>query len=161
MTAAGQAGQRRWQKPMLGAAISGAIWHIAVANAAPDTQGGCSRAVVARAPSPDRARTALVVESVCGAGGYAQDVTAEVRIGTATILGVDTGGHESDRPLLLWASPTVLDVTVPNLSFLHVLALRADGVEVRLQFAPDRPAVRAAWLHDHGLPPDPPGLAAH
>ncbi len=134
----------RRQKPSLplyvaavGAALAGAA-----AQAASTMQDGCSRTVVLKATSPDHARSAVLLELVCGAGGYAQDVTAEVRIGATAVLGVDTGGHSEERPRLSWASPVLLDVTVRDLSFLPVSTLKAGDVRVRLHFDPPDPAAR-------------------
>lgn len=115
---------------------------------------GCIHHVVARAADQDRRWHAIVDEATC----VGDDVTATVRVTraaagapTVDVLGIDTGGHEEDRPRLAWSSSGVLDVTVPNLSFLKVLTLSPDGARVRLHFHPDDPASRAAWLKAHGF----------
>ena len=124
------------------------------------TEDGCTHAIVVHAAEPSGPYQAVVDETVCD-GDYGSDVTATVRlVGPGTtregvaVLGVDTGGHAEDRPHLAWSAPAVLDVTVPNLSFLKVLTRAAQGVHVRLHFDPDEPAARAAWLKQHGLAPD-------
>ncbi len=73
----------------------------------------------------------------------------------AELLGVDTGGHEDERPRLAWTAPDVLQVTVYDHSYLKVLTRQFDGVRVDLRFDPDNPADRTAWRREHGMSPDP------
>ena len=119
----------------------------------------CEHTTVERSASPDQRWQAVVDEATCGAGPYASDVTATVRVGrvgsstAVAVLGVDTAGHAEDRPRIAW-SGTALDVTVPNLSFLKVLELHPGDVRVHLHFDPDDPAARKAWLKEHNLAPD-------
>ena len=120
----------------------------------------CRHAIVMRAVSPDRVWQAVVDEADCGAGPYASDITATLRVGPVSsaagvsVLGADTGGHVEDRPRLAWSGAGTLDVTVPNLSFLKVLELHPGDVRVHLRFDPDDPAARQAWLKEHNLAPD-------
>ena len=74
---------------------------------------------------------------------------------SADLLRVDTGAHEDERPRVAWTAPDVLQVTVPNRSFLKVLTREFDGVRVDLRFDPDDPADRAAWRLRYGMSPDP------
>jgi len=71
------------------------------------------------------------------------------------VLGVDTGGHEDERPVIAWSAPNVLRVTVPLHSLLNILTRQADGVHVDIHFDPDDPAARAAWLKQTDQSPDP------
>ncbi len=71
------------------------------------------------------------------------------------LLGVDTGAHKDERPRLAWTAPDVLQVTVPNRSFLKVLTRQFGSVRVDLRFDPDHPADRAAWRRKYGMLPDP------
>ncbi len=72
----------------------------------------------------------------------------------ADLLGVDTGGHEDERPRLAWTAPDVLQVTVYDHSYLKVLTRRFGGVRVNLRYDPDDPADRAAWRRERGMSPD-------
>ena len=121
----------------------------------------CEHATVARVLSPDGAWQADVNESTCLFGLGVGAVVAEVHLlstrdpaRSADLLGVDTGGNADERPKLAWVAPDILQVTVPNRSFLKILALRLDGVQVKVRFEPDDPAERAVWLREHDLPPD-------
>ena len=125
-----------------------------------DAADGCKHTVVGRQVSPGQAWQAVVDETICDAGPYSSDITATVRVGRVSssaaiaVLGVDTGGHAEDRPRLTWSGANILDVTVPNLSFLKVLQLRPGDVRVHLLFSPNDPAARKAWLSQHNLSPD-------
>jgi len=125
-------------------------------------EDSCEHATVARVPSPDGAWEARVDEDVCLYGFGVGYVAAGVHLvstrgpaRSADLLGVDTGAHEDERPRLLWTAPDVLQVTVPNRSFLKVLMREFDGVRVDLRFEPDDPADRAAWRRKYGMSPDP------
>ena len=74
---------------------------------------------------------------------------------TVVLLGVDTGGHEDERPRLAWTAPDVLQVTVYDHSYLKVLTRGFGGVRVDLRYDPDDPADRAAWRRERGMSPDP------
>jgi hypothetical protein len=122
----------------------------------------CEHAILTRMPSPDGAWEARVDEDVCmfGLGGGAvvagvQLVSTRDPARSADLLGVQTGGHEDERPRIAWTAPDVLQVTVPNRSFLKVLMREFDGVRVDLRFDPDDPADRAAWRRKYGMSPDP------
>ena len=129
-------------------------------------EDSCEHATVARVPSPDGAWEARVDEAVCLFGFGTGAVVAGVHLVStrdparfADLLGVDTGAHEDERPRLAWTAPDVLQVTVPNRSFLKVLTREFDGVRVDLRFDPDDPAERAAWLRQlrqyDNMSPDP------
>ena len=127
-----------------------------------DEKDPCEHAIVARVLSPNGAWEARVDESVCLFGFGVGAVVAGVHLVStrgparfADLLGVDTGAHEDERPRLLWTAPDVLQVTVPNRSFLKVLMREFDGVWVDLRFDPDDPADRAAWRRKYGMSPDP------
>ena len=127
-----------------------------------DWRDTCEHAILTRVPSPDGAWEARVDEATCEVGPWMMDITAEVHLVStrdparfAVLLGVDTGGHEKERPRLAWTAPDVLQVTVPNRSFLKVLMREFDGVRMDLRFDPDDPADRAAWRLKHGMSPNP------
>src|SRR5882724_5680012 len=92
-----------------------------------ETRNDCEDTPVAEAISPHGAWRAEVVDSLCGAG-FVWDITASVHLVSTTkpdegadILGVDTGGHHDNRPRITWTAPEVLEVTVPNISYVKVL----------------------------------------
>jgi len=127
-----------------------------------DGKDTCEHAIVARVPSPDGAWEARIDEAVCLFGFGTGAVVAGVHLvstrdpaRSADLLGVQTGGNEDERPILAWTAPDVLQVTVPNRSFLKVLMREFDGVRVDLRFDPDDPAERAAWLRKYDMSPDP------
>ena len=79
-----------------------------------------------------------------GWGGDA--ITATVHLVKTTppfqdieLLGVDTGGHNDERPRVVWSGPNVLRVTVGLYSYLKVLTRKAEGVQVDLHFDPVTP----------------------
>jgi len=157
----GPARRRRWRVALGLSAVPltllAAAW--AVTGDGKDT---CEHAIVARVPSPDGAWEARVDEAVCLFGFGVGAVVAGVHLvstrdpaRSTDLLGVDTGAHEDDRPRLAWTAPDVLQVTVPNRSFLKVLTRQFDGVRVDLRFDPDDPADRAAWRRKYGMSPDP------
>jgi len=160
----GPARRRRWRLALgLGAVLLtllAAVW--AVTGDGEDT---CEHAIVARVPSPDGAWEARVNEDVCLYGFGTGAVVAGVHLVStrgparfADLLGVQTGGHEDERPSLAWTAPDVLQVTVPNPTYLKVLTRQFDGVRVELRFESDDPAERAAWLRQlrqYGMSPDP------
>ena len=111
----------------------------------------CKASLVSEAPSPDGAWKAQVVEWLCESTAVT-DITAGVHLvsairpaETTEILSVDTGGHNDERPRIVWTAPNVLRVTVPNISYLNVLRRDFDGVHIDLRYDPDDPAARAAW----------------
>ena len=122
----------------------------------------CTNAVLDRLPSPDGAWIAVIDEDTCDVGLLAMtDITAGVNLVSTkpplrdiAVLGVDTGGHDDDRPRVAWSAPDVLWVTVPLRSILKVLTRHVEGVRVNVQFDPDDAEARAAWLKETGLPDD-------
>jgi hypothetical protein len=122
----------------------------------------CTNAILDRLPSPDGAWVAVIDEDTCDVGLLAMtDITAGVHLVSTkpplrdiAVLGVDTGGHDDDRPRVGWSAPDVLRATVGLRSILKVLTRQVEGVRVNVQFDPDDPAARAAWLKQTGLPAD-------
>jgi len=138
------------------------VWAVTGDGVTGDGKDTCEHAIVARVPSPDGAWEARVDEAVCLFGFGVGAVVAGVHLvstrdpaRSVDLLGVDTGAHEDERPRLAWTAPDVLQVTVPNRSFLKVLTRQFDGVRVDLRFDPDDPADRAAWRRKYGMSPDP------
>jgi len=121
-----------------------------------------TREVLARLPSPTGAWTAILSENTAEgllSTAFSADVeliSRERPYRSIAVLGVDTHGRDNLRPGIAWSAPDVLRVTVPNLSVLRLLNRHADGVQVDIQFDPDDPAARAAWLKQMGLPTDGP-----
>jgi len=70
------------------------------------------------------------------------------------ILGVDSSWHDDKRLKIVWSAADMLQIAVPNLSFLKVSAREFHGVKVDLRFNPDDPAARAAWLRKNDARPD-------
>jgi len=152
--------RRRWRVALgLGVALPALLAVVLIRVCGRDT---CEDVIVARVPSPDGAWEARVNESTCEVGPWMMDITAGVDLvstrdpaRSAVLLGVDTGGHEDERPRLVWTAPDVLQVTVYDHSYLKVLMRQFDGVRVDLRFDPDDPADRAAWRREHGMSPEP------
>lgn len=99
-------------------------------------------------PSPDGIWTALADETVYEPKFGGSIVIAALHLISAhdptkivDILSVDRGD-----PRIVWASSKVLQVTVPNLSYLVVHRREYGGVRIDLRFDPDDPVQRAAWL---------------
>jgi hypothetical protein len=124
---------------------------------------GCTSVVLDRLPSPDGAWVAVSEEFTCDVGFLAgSDIAVGVRL-VATkpplrdvhLVGVDTGGHEDERPHIAWSAPNVLRVTVPLHSLLNILTRQAAGVRVDIHFDPDDPTARAVWLKQTDQSPDP------
>jgi len=122
----------------------------------------CTDTVLDRLPSPDGSWVAVIDEDTCDVGLLAMtDITAGVHLLTTKpplrdidVLGVDTGGNDSERPRVAWSAPNVLRVTVFQYAILKVLTRQAEGIQVDVHFDPVDPAARAIWLEQHGLPPD-------
>jgi len=127
-----------------------------------DGKDTCEHAIIARVPSPDGAWEARVDEDVClfgfGTGAVVvgvQLVSTRDSARSADLLGVQTGGHEDERPSLAWTAPDLLQVTIPNPFYLKVLTRKFDGVRVELRFESDDHAERAAWQRQLDMLPDP------
>lgn len=71
----------------------------------------------------------------------------------AVILSLDEIGEQ--RPWIAWTDADLLQVTVPNLSYLTVYRREYDGVRIDLRFDPDDPAQRAVWLRKQQISPTP------
>ena len=139
-----------------------ALLGILLAITSGNGEDSCQEAIVARVPSPDGAWEARVDETACLYGMGVGAVTAGVNLvstrdpaRTAVLLGVDTGGHDDERPRLAWTAPDVIQVTVYDRSYLKVLTRGFGGVRVDLRYDPDDPADRAAWRRGHGMSPEP------
>ncbi len=71
-----------------------------------------------------------------------------------TVLTVDYDGLEDDKPRIAWTSEDVLQITVPNQSYMTIHKHEYRGVRVDLRFNPDDPVAREArikWLHEPAL----------
>ena len=124
-------------------------------------QLGCTDVVLDRLPSPDGAWVAVIDESHCEAEMGGDTIAAGVDLVSTKppfqdieLLGVDTGGHNEERPHVAWSGPNMLRVTVGLYSYLKVLTRKAEGVQVEVHFDPDNPAARAAWLKETDQTPD-------
>jgi len=152
--------RRRWHVALgLGAVLLTLLAAVMARTWGEDT---CEHAIVARVPSPDGTWEARVDEATCPVALGGMDITAGVHLVSThdsarivVLLGVDTGGHDDERPRLMWTAPDVLQVAVFDHSYLKVLRRGFDGVRVDLRFDPDDPADRAAWRSEHGMSPDP------
>ena len=124
------------------------------------TDYGCKDTLVTETTSPNQIWKAQVIESLCES-----TVVTYINVGVhlvstkssgegKDILGVDTGGNIRERPRIAWTAPGVLQVTVPNISYLKVLTREFDGVRIDLRYDPDDPAARAAWRKSLGEPLD-------
>jgi hypothetical protein len=70
------------------------------------------------------------------------------------LLQIYTDGHNNLRPRIAWFAPNVPRVTVANLSHIEMRKRHVDGVDVDIQYDPDDPPARAAWLKRTGRTPD-------
>jgi len=130
-----------------------AVLLVAADTAEADRRSGCSDSIITTAPSRDGAWRAEVDRSICEGGGFAATVLAVVRLAAAgdlshpvTLLNIDTGGDDSQRPAIVWTGDGQLRVTVPNLSFLRIMHRNVGSVRVDVRFDPPDPAARARWL---------------
>lgn len=71
------------------------------------------------------------------------------------ILSVETNGPNKDPPHIAWTAADVLQITVPNRSYLRVNRREYADVRIDLRFNPDDPAARAAWLKKQRELPQP------
>ena len=142
---------------MLAAFVFGlsTLWHAVI------PPGKCTNVVLDRLPSPGGSWVAVTDEDICDVGSFSTDITAGVNLVSTipplrdiVVLGVDTGGNDNERPLVAWSAPDVLRVTMGLRSILKVLTRQVEGVRVNVQFDPDDPPARAAWLKQTGLPDD-------
>ena len=143
----------------LGALLLALLAAVLVKTCGRDT---CEDAIVARVPSPDGTWAARVNEATCEVGPWMMNITAGVDLVStrdpahaAVLLGVDTGGHDDERPRVVWTAPDVIQVTVYDRSYLKVLTRGFGGVWLDLRYDPDDPADRAAWRRAHGMSPEP------
>ena len=116
------------------------------------------RVLLDRQPSPDGSWVASVNEDHTSLGFGGDSIDAGVSLAPSRhpdqaldLLGVDTGGHDEDRPRIEWSGSNTLKVTVSTLIYLNVLTLHAQGVEVDLHLDPDDPPAVTAWLREKGL----------
>ncbi len=115
---------------------------------------------ISEATSPDKRWVATVSETTVE-GLIATATVADVELlstnyptSVESILGVDTGGYQEDRPRVAWIAPDALQVTLPNLSFVSFPKRWPQHIRVVLRFEPNDPVARAAWLHKMELGPD-------
>jgi len=112
------------------------------------TGNGCTGTTVTEIASPTEAWKASVVDSLCEST-WVTDITSGVQLvstrdatRSADILGVDTGGHDDERPRIAWTAPDVLQVTIPNRTYLKVLTLEYGGVRIDLRYDLDDPKAK-------------------
>lgn len=106
--------------------------------------------------SPNGAWSVIVSDRLCESF-LVTDITTSVELASTvdrsdifTILGVDTAGHADERPRIAWSGSDLLEVTVPNISFLKVVRTDFDGVRVVIRYDPDDLAARKAWRRTLG-----------
>jgi len=123
-------------------------------------RGYCTIETISESISPDGAWKAVVEDWLCESP-VVTNVTAGVRLisnrrddWATYILGVDSSWHDDKRLKIVWSAADMLQIAVPNLSFLKVSAREFHGVKVDLRFNPDDPAARAAWLRKNDARPD-------
>jgi len=116
------------------------------------------RVVLDRQLSSDGSWVASVNEDHTSSGLGGDSIDASVSLAPSRhpdqaldLLGVDTGGHDEDRPRIEWSGPNTLKVTVSSLAYLNVLTLGTEGVKVDLHLDPDNPPAMTAWLREKGL----------
>jgi hypothetical protein len=124
------------------------------------TGNGCTGTTVAEIVSPTGTWKASVVDWLCESP-WVTHITASVQlvstrgpVRSADILGVDTGGHDDERPRIAWTATDVLQVTVPNRVYLKVRTLDYAGIRIDLRFDPDDIEDRTRWLQRGDFSPD-------
>lgn len=119
-------------------------------------QGGCTTLVQNQAISPDgswRAMSALVWCESPVQTAVSHEVTLQsIRPpGIAVnVLTIDGAGNDQQRAKVTWVSPTVLRVSVPNISLLTVSRRQYQGIWIDLRFEPDDRNARDQWLKAMG-----------
>jgi len=147
---------------LLALAVLAAIPALATWKICDELRPWYTHEVLLRLSSPTGAWTAVVSEDTVEAplstsiNAHVDLISRERPNEPIELLGIDTGGDQGERPRIAWSAPNILRVTVPNVPYLTVLTRQADGVQVDIQFDPDDPAARAAWLKQMGLSPDGP-----
>ena len=116
----------------------------------------CSTAQISTHISPNGAWAVIVSDRLCESF-LVTDITTSVELASTvdrsdifTVLGVDTAGHADERPRIAWSGSDLLEVTVPNISFLKVVRTEFDGVRVVIRYDPDDLAARKAWRRTLG-----------
>jgi hypothetical protein len=112
----------------------------------------CQGVTLEQLPSPTGAWAAVLREDTCSVGWLGTNVNAVVGLVSAAhpstgtdVLSVQTG-RTDENPEPAWVSPDTLRITVCNLCDPLVLAQRLGEIKIDVQFRPDDPAARAAWL---------------
>jgi hypothetical protein len=122
------------------------------------TGNGCTGTTVTEIAPPTVTWSASVIAWLCESP-FLTDAVVEMQrtsardaTRSAVILGVDTGGHDDERPRIVWTAPYVLQVIAPNRSYLNVTTLEYNVIRIDLRFDPDDSEDRARWLKekDHG-----------
>ena len=114
----------------------------------------CEKTIIAELPSPDGMMSAGVLEYVCRDGGFVTVVSGRVVIvpsgkeanKESEVLVVDTGGRQENIPRIVWASSTLLNITVPVNSLIGLQKDLYSGIRVNVKFEPDDPAARQRFL---------------
>jgi hypothetical protein len=104
------------------------------------TGNGCTGTTVTEIASPTGAWKASVVDWLCESA-WVTHITSEVQLvsardatKSADILGVGTGGLDDERPRIAWTAPAVLQVTIPDRTYLKVGTLEYDGIRIDLRY---------------------------
>jgi hypothetical protein len=106
------------------------------------TGTGCTATIVTEIASPSGAWKASVVDWWCESPLTTVITTSVQLVSTrdatrsADVLGVDTGGHDIERPRIAWTAPDVLQVTVPSNGYPEVRTLEYDGILIDLRIDP-------------------------
>ena len=136
--------------------ICASIFAFVVWSTLPELIGsGCTVTPLDEAVSPDLRWRAVVESEVCESPFLSYEISGVRLVGIADpsrsvdILGVDDG-YPHQRPRLLWISPALLQITVPNISFLKLLRRTIDGVQVVVRYDPDDLPARKAWRRTLG-----------
>lgn len=125
----------------------------------------CNRNTFSKAPSPDYAWVAFQQEETCSDGAFvttAMDVIGLVPRGderkaegsrdslkTYDIFASEAHGAEY-RPIIKWLSPQILQITVPNRSFIGLQKNTFNGIDIVVRFNPDDPEERRKLLESRG-----------
>ncbi len=109
----------------------------------------CEHSGTKSVPSPDGRWIATVQEDVCATGtGTAAGVDVDLTLsGDSThrrrVFSMRVPRTRDEWPRVLWKSPTVMEIWVPNLAEIGMQVPELEGVRIDLKYCGDNPEERA------------------
>ena len=106
--------------------------------------------------SPDRKWQASITEILADPGGLSLELWDTVDVASIseptirqTMLWMDAAGMGGAVPVIRWASPDTLQVTLPNISYARGEHQEFQGVHLDIRFDPPDSDARSAWLSEY------------